>query len=885
MLKMPVLKTHKWPFFLILFCCFASAILGDSTAEALLLANFGSRFVPQLYLVNALFLFLTSTMMISLIDRTDRGLFFLGFAVVHGCVLLLVRLAIFTNASFLFLPLFSYAYVTKILLFMMFWTLANDLIDSRRAGREFPFIAAGGTLGAIGVSFSIPWLLKLLPAENLLLIWSGSSLLIAGLFLPIRHSFRNFFRPTSEHVKRQFFNPKMMAQDIQLVRSEPLLWNMAILYFLLFFIIPNQHFTFYSALKQHYSGSLHQASDIARFLGYFTGISMFLTFLLQITIAGKVLKKVGSTRSLFILPSVLAVVFAALSIISLMGGKEGLANEEFFAVLFWSIVLGVGTRIAFFDSFFSPNFQIFFSSLPKSIRGRGKLALEGVIKPLAIVGAGIWLGVVAPRVPLHVQMGVLLIVSLALIVQTLRLKRTYTQSLAHHLRSFSTRNTQWLSCVVNNMPRETIFLELLKDILNKEEHGVKEYIIELLTVINSSESKKLLLDHLSTSEPRTRANIVSALAGLHDPSLRDTFLGLLTTDADERVLANSILALSIYQDSEVTGRIERLLSHPHPRIRANATIVLWPRWQEVDRERLISVLKEMLASPLNREKSSALYALGEIGIAGLIEEFERFYEQYRARIFSNRSIWKQFIIGLAKSGNPRSIPVLLRLIDGSSKKQKNDIAVALRLLLRKGMYIDHFIKGLQNYNFLQRGVVLKAIASHRFSRSRETIRLLQGMARDEIDAVYSDWIAFATLDGMHHAGVELLRHAIVEESINERMQNLFYLASMLDATGEIKRVIHRLHHANKYVQARAFEVLDNTGDYKTNRWIIKLLETTDAAVHNREAIATLKLKPKTPASVVSEFSRSPNAWVRQCSSYAAISLSNTTSEKNLLFGA
>jgi len=33
------LKKYKWPLFAILFCCFASAILGDSTAESLLLAH------------------------------------------------------------------------------------------------------------------------------------------------------------------------------------------------------------------------------------------------------------------------------------------------------------------------------------------------------------------------------------------------------------------------------------------------------------------------------------------------------------------------------------------------------------------------------------------------------------------------------------------------------------------------------------------------------------------------------------------------------------------------------------------------------------------------------------------------------------------------------
>jgi ATP/ADP translocase/HEAT repeat protein len=870
------LKSHKWPFFIVLFFCFASAIMGDSTAEALLLAYFGSQFVPYLFLINALFLFIISTLMISMVDRTDRGLLFIGFVFVHGCILALTRVAVMADASFLFLPLFSYAYVTKILLFMMFWTLANDLIDSRRAGREFPVIAAGGTLGAILISFSIPWLLKLIAAENLLVIWSGATFLIGLLFIPIRQSFGTAFKPTSDRQKRPVFSPKMMFSDLQLVRSEPLLWNMALLYFLLFFIIPNQHYTFYAELKHHFGAAVNQAAEIAKFLGYFNGVSMFTTFVLQITISGSILKQVGSTRSLFILPVVLALVFLGLTAVTFFAPGHDVYRAAFFPVLFWSVTAGVGTRIAFFDSFFSPNFQIFFSSLPKSIRGRGKLALEGVIKPLAIVMAGIWLGAAVPRLPFHVQMGVLFIASALLILQTFRLKRNYTQSLAHHLRSVTSKNTQWLSCVINNMPRETVFLDLLKEILNKEELGVKEYVIELLTVINSKESKRLLLEHLPSSDPRMRANIVSALAGVRDEELRRVFLDLLTREQDERVIANVLMSLQPYADQEVTSRISTYLSDPRPRIRANAVIAMWSRLQGEERNRLQECIRQMLGSQSNREQASGLYVIGEIRLPDLTDEAEHFYDAHRASILRNRSIWKQFIFCLAKSADHRAASILLRLLDSASKKQKNDLSIALRLLIKRGVPVETFIRGLQHDNFLQRNVVLKAIYNQRFERDKETLKMLQTIAREEVGAVYSDWSAYAVLEESGATGFALLRYAIVEECVNERMQNLFFLASMLDASGEVRRVIHRLHHANKYVRARAFEVLDNSGDFKTNRWIIRLLETDEAAAHAHEALTTLKQRPRHAQDVIEEYRHSPNAWVRQCSVYATNARSSTT---------
>ena len=136
------LKKYKWPLFAILFCCFASAILGDSTAESLLLAHCDMRSIPGMFLVNAVFLFISSSALMSLIDRVDRGRFFIILTFGHGCMLLLIKYALLLHLPLLYPFLFSYAYVTKILLFLIFWTLANDLVDSRKASAEFPFIAA-----------------------------------------------------------------------------------------------------------------------------------------------------------------------------------------------------------------------------------------------------------------------------------------------------------------------------------------------------------------------------------------------------------------------------------------------------------------------------------------------------------------------------------------------------------------------------------------------------------------------------------------------------------------------------------------------------------------------------------------------------------------------
>ena len=144
----------KLSLFFLLFLCFASAILGDSTAESLLLSHFDAQYIPKMFLINAAALFIISTFLMPVFDRVNRGNLFMSGLLGHAVMLIFIRIAIWSKWTFFYGPLFSYAYVSKIIIFLTFWTIANDLFDSRKAGKVFPVIAAGP--GAIAVSFRFP---------------------------------------------------------------------------------------------------------------------------------------------------------------------------------------------------------------------------------------------------------------------------------------------------------------------------------------------------------------------------------------------------------------------------------------------------------------------------------------------------------------------------------------------------------------------------------------------------------------------------------------------------------------------------------------------------------------------------------------------------------
>lgn len=860
---LPKLKTYKLPMFMLLFLCFASAILGDSVAEALILSNFDASVIPRLYMVNALFLFLSSLYIMSLIDRIDRGFFFLIFIFIHSFVLLLIWCAVFFGITFLYIPLFSYAYVTKIFLFLMFWTLANDIIDSRKAGQEFPFIAAGGTLGAICVSFMIPWLLKITSAQNLLLVWCILTFILALVFIPIRQAFGKNFMLVSDSEKHTKRTMKNVVSDIGLLYKEPLLASMSILYFMLFFILLNQHYSFYETIKIRFV----EVDQLAGFLGYFNGISMCATFIIQILFAGFVLRKIGSTRSMFMLPAVLCVVFGILTFIALTYSKQ--KNElPVQVVLFWGIVSGVGLRIAFFDSFFSPNFQIFFSSLPQTIRGRGKLVIEGVVKPLAMVFASLWLLWVTSKLSFGVNMMILFGIAIIMIIQTFRIRLKYTQSLTNYLGDFKTR-------VFNPMEftDDKNVLTFLTEKLHNDSREIKYYVIELLTTMNTDKSIDILVEYIKNAESKVRATIITALTKLKRKELQYLFKEMLK-DSDERVVANSVLALAAFSDIDINEGLGAFINHRNNRVKANTIFALWSNVNDKQKIKMIAIIYDMLGSDVNDTCLSALFALREIKDKKKAGEIlERFYKNRKDIIFSDRLIWRNYLISLEKIVSPELLEDLLKLAPTLNAKKRSDITNCIINTYNNGYSIAPLLSRIDQQDIIIRGILVKVICLLQLEMTKEMEQTFLNIAYATMDEVYRDWSSYNTLLSIkRNSSLQLLKSAIVEEYINERLHNLIYISASLDKSGQVRKVMRRLNHGNKHVRARALEVLDNAGNMKVNRMVIKLIEANDESGNIKDIIDRYPFNTEKVSSIVERYMTGTSKWVKECAEYALATL-------------
>ncbi|MDD5675810.1 MAG: hypothetical protein PHC61_16690 [Chitinivibrionales bacterium] len=860
MLKIPTIKTTKGPLFGLLFLCFAAAILGDSTAEALFLSHFPSRYIGGMFMVNAAFLFCSSAFLMSLIDRVDRGVFFTVFLIIHAAVLVLIRIAISANITLLYLPLFSYAYVTKIFLFLMFWTLANDLIDSRRAGYEFPTIAAGGTLGAIIISFCLPLMLRHTAAENMLMVWAGIVLVLTLLFQPLRVSFKNSFKSAADLRSRERASAKKFIADCSLIVKEPLLKNMAVLYFLLFFILLSQQYSFYGGLKSRFT----HAKDMAAFLGYFNGVSMVATFILQMTLAGRVTKKIGSTRAMFFLPAVLCMVFGGLTYITLTrAGGSGAG-----ALLFWGVVAGMSMRIAFFDSFFSPNFQVFFSGLPQEIRGRGKLGLEGIVKPFAMAGAGLWVLLAMARIPLSITFALLFILAAAMVIQTMRIKKKYSESLTRYLTGFSARKNSLFHSMVA-LSAEENFLSVIVEILEREEYEIKKYIIEILAKNGGGESLAILLEYFPKAQSRTRATILSALTGATRSDFREIALRSLN-DPDAGVAANAITAIAALKESGLAGRIRPFLEHADSRVRAKAAIALWPQGDQELRREMMGRLLVLLHSDVPNDVSVALDAMGDIGTQTMLDQLEDFFNDHPQILSGPREISRQFFAALAKIPFEGALTLLLAAAPYANRVQRSDIARAVGRMIDKGLSKKSLFLRLRHENYLARACIVQALYHQEKPTTPDEDAVLHEIAREEAGECFGDYRALEALQPYGRgAHVCLLVDAVREESISARVDALLYTAAILDKTGQIRTVLFRARHPNSHIRGRALEVLDNVGDHRLNRLVMDLIDEHETAWYCRQAESVFKMSRRSPEEALAAFNQSANPWISLCARIVA----------------
>jgi ATP:ADP antiporter, AAA family len=366
---MPVLITTVYSFF-------AGAALSFfvTGATSLFLSSFEKDMLPLSFIIAGVLVWLTGLLFSRYQNRIKyTKLLFVGVLFLLISVILFLSIYISTKSIILIFVLYAWIRIFTYIQSITFWGMIGRLFSMRQGKRVFGLITGGEVLAAILSFFSVPFLLKLISTEDLLIV-SGIFLILAfGTLVFIVRKYGN---------KLSDVKPRMKTSEA--TKSPGFMSNR---YYKYFFLI-----AFFPIFAQFFVDFIFQAQakvefpireSLTAFVGVFFGVGSVVEFILKTFVSGRTLNKYGIQFGLLAFPVMLAFSFALASIFGFFYGA---------ATLFFSFVsLGRLFTRAVRTSFNDPSTQLLYQPLPPDERIVFQNKIESGPKAFAGIAAGVLL--------------------------------------------------------------------------------------------------------------------------------------------------------------------------------------------------------------------------------------------------------------------------------------------------------------------------------------------------------------------------------------------------------------------------------------------------------------------------------------------------------------
>ena len=285
---------EKYPIlilFSMFFCIVFSSITGSAMKDAIFLIHYEKTYLPIMYL----FVAFVMIVFIKIYNETSEGKNQLSLLKITGAIFSLSLLVIQFFLNGIIIPFF-YIWIEIVTIFsvMQFWIVAGEIFNARQAKRLFPLIIAGGSLAAILSGYSIKPFLTYFSSHNLIYLTIG--FLLTNIFMAM---FLNPYLSTNEVVTTE----PMVGFNINNIRKDPYLVSIGIMIALSAIISRIIDYQF----KIVAASTFPDQEALVSFFGTYYGLSGFATLLMQLSVTGFILKKLGILLGLLILPISLAI--------------------------------------------------------------------------------------------------------------------------------------------------------------------------------------------------------------------------------------------------------------------------------------------------------------------------------------------------------------------------------------------------------------------------------------------------------------------------------------------------------------------------------------------------------------------------------------------------
>lgn len=564
---------------------------GEVGADTLVVSRFGAGILPYLFIGLGTVSLAAALAYGAALGRLPRMRLLAGMPLGAAALLLVERILMATGHPVALGLAWLTVYATGAIGVTIAWTMASSVFDSRQAKRLFPLCTAAAIAGSfVGTLLSGP-VAHVVGTESLIVLEAGLLAVVGGAIVAIWRT--TTVRAPAPRRDRSLVTDLRIGFD-EVVRS-PLLRLVAIAYVLLAILMFSVTYPFLLAASETFPAE----ADLATAIGLISAAVTATSFVLSITIAGRIYTRIGVAGAALLLPLVYVAGFgvwivaysfvtAALFRFSQQATQRGISNAA------WSA---------------------FYNVVPNERRAQVLAFNDGVPGQIGTILSGFLLLASGTLFARDQVFWLGLITALACTVVVYGMRQRYAASVIRTLKAGLGEQILEGGPGLGVLTQDPEVTASLIAALRSPEATVRCMAATLLgrtSVEGAGSALVALVD--DDPDPDVRATALNALAKLGGPPTAAAAAEACLADRDPRVRVAAIRVLgTIVRDPgaiRAIPRIDDLALDPDPSVRAATAWLFGTMDLDADAEAIIAALLDGRSAA---ERVAGLEALSELG--------------------------------------------------------------------------------------------------------------------------------------------------------------------------------------------------------------------------------------------------------------------------------
>lgn len=808
----------------LLFLIRSSNVLFNNYAETAFLKRFGVQYLPFVTAVVSLSTFFVMGLMSGWMLRISSPRLLTRVLLFCGISVGVLRFVVLLDFRLIYPLLYVLKALYEALLGVLFWNLANDLLDTRQSKKIFPLITSGGLLGGITGSFLTPAMARFMSVDNLMLVYLATTVAAAALSARSGRSYpAGLMKRKEKKGKEGHAFLGQIKKVLPVIRESRLAQILIVLTLVANLTIPIMNYQFNYAVSQAFA----KEGGMIGFFGYFRGVQYMIALAMSL-FAGRVYARFGLPMAMMFHPFNYMLAFAAL-----------LLRFDLFSAMYARL-----STASIRNSINMPAMALLQGLFPPSYRNLMRPFLRGtVVRVGVLAGSGLILIMQKLGPPRYLSIVGMALVSVW-ILTTFILKKNYAKILGDLLSKSMLDLSGLGEKDIRLLGRTEAFRKQLTKTFMASQGGDAVWYGKALKTAGIEDLDQCVLEKLETEDDETKLALLPLLSPRAGRRAADTFLRLADPAKPDLMIAFARTAKRVCEDVAPAQWQEVFEKAKVPEVKAYALTGLVGR-APVDH---VGVVLQWLRSESLPERRAGVIAGGEVGDAQCIEKLQEMVRQE-----TDPSILALILRSLHKAGpgdlNEMALPhlasssesVRLAALESYKIHGESEARRVVSLLGDPSQRVRHAAVNKLRETSYQIGALLQEALLVPDRRVREgvfavaeSLKITDAQvflfAKSQLERAFHYTAECEGLQTMAESRGRSLLLQHINEKKDTCVDNVLRVLALRDSSGMMRKIWRTLRSPDTKLRANGLEALESTLDRSLSKLVLPLVERSSWAV-------------------------------------------------------